>query len=158
MGRQLKDLGLSTTVELKVLDWNKKILYFTDVETSLDDVLVEAIQVAYTGFISPSGLPNFDSNALRFCYLTLANKKNEIYNRGMPMQLITENNLSILQLSPKLISIRNSFVELPQQGAFAAIPAGGAVMLFTFYYKRFNTHIHKVNGNGELLNDEDYDQ
>lgn len=154
MGRQLKDLGLSTTLELTLYNFNTKILKFSDIETSLDNVLVTGVMMYDINSLptkTPSGRPTIDTSIFLMAQLTLCNSKNEIYNKSLPLELFQRVDLNILHLQPKLINIRNSYIELGDTSLAAPLAAGGESFIVTFFYEKFNPNIHTVNGIGELI-------
>jgi hypothetical protein len=150
---QVKEINLSHTVELPILSNTSSKISFGDNETALDKVIIHGISIAGQNITrTPSGrlvLPSLDTNK---GYLTLSDPGRVEYNAQMPLELFTRYE-PVIWIKPKLVSIRNSFVDLPLVGSLV-IPAGppaGYGIVFTFYFDRYDENIHSINALGELV-------
>lgn len=103
----------------------------------LDDKLVTAIGMlpSYLGS-SPSGLTlMLDLNVAKG-YLTIQDAQRKELNKQLPLEMFLRGE-SIIHFTPRKISVRNSYVDLPLING-VAIPAGpppGLAIVFVFYYK-----------------------
>ena len=152
MNLQVKDVGLSQTVELLILSNTINQFQFSDNETNLDNVIVHAISTN-SGFLSksPSGRITLGTGDFVNGFLTLCDQNKKEIMKQFPLELFLRED-PVLHIKPKLISIRNSYVDLPLIGS-ATIPAvapAGYAMVFTFYYERFDDRKHSVNKLGEI--------
>ncbi len=151
---QVREIGRSYTVELPILSNTTSKFSFGDNETALDNVLVHALSMPTSLLIkAPSGrtLLNYAETAKG--YITLADADKKEYNRQIPLELLLRNDNPIIHIKPKLISIRNCFVDLPLIGA-VVIPAGppaGNSIVFVFFYEPYNPEIHRIDSWGELI-------
>ena len=152
MARQFKDLGLSKTVEVQILDNLKTIVRFDLNDAILDNLLVHGLAffIAAGPLLSPSKKPVVPLAHTNQAFLTLVNPNNKIFNASVPVELFIRDNSIITYIHPKLISLRNSYLELPQIGAYA-VPVGGASILVTFFYELFDPAKHKLSAEGELI-------
>lgn len=156
--KQIKELGLSQTIELAILSNTMSKFFFSDNETNLDNVIVSAISVASAAITKgTSGRAVMSTVETSKGYLTLADASKKEYNAQIPLELFLKAD-PIIYIKPKLVSIRNSYVDLPLINA-VAIPAGpppGFSIVFTFYYENFNPQKHVLNGLGEVVEELDY--
>lgn len=152
MARQFKALGLSRTVEVQIPDNLKTIVKFDLNDTILDNLLVHGLTFfIHAGpLLSPSNkpiLPLFHTNQ---AFLTLVNTNNKVFNTSLPIELLIRDNSIVTYIHPKLISLRSSYIELPQIAAYA-VPPGGVTMLVTFFYELVDPAKHKLSPEGELI-------
>ncbi len=151
MAFQIKDFGLSKTIEAQVLNNINTVIKFDINETNLDNMLVHAMAVMYDPVtVAPSKRPIINVSHLYSGFITLVNDNNIIFNQSLPMELFFRDPSGIIVIHPKLINIRNSFIELPQIANGPVLPAGGASIAITFFYKMLDKSIHKLSDIGEL--------
>lgn len=153
MGFQLQELRLSKTIELQVLDNINTKIKFDLNETKMDNVLVHGISFLFNPnplAVSPTNKPLFSFNDMLKGFLTLANNDNGIFNQSIPLELFYLDVSVFTLLHPKIVSIRNSFMEFPRI-ANAVVPAGGASVVCTLYYELFDPSKHQLNAMKELI-------
>ncbi len=163
MSRQIRPLTNSKNVELVIKNGLQQRFLFSDSVLLLDKVLINGIFISSLAERTPEYrlIPPF--NNVSAGYLTLKGYDNQNYNERMPLNaflyrsyglagLNYSNWIDILFIKPKLISIRNSFVEFPNIASWI-IPAEGFGLSFTIFYEIFNPAIHQLNNMGELIND-----
>ncbi len=155
MNMEFKGFGLSQTVEVNILNNTAQKYVFPDNQTSLDNSLIHGF-VLHTSNVGKSlkGKALLTDNEVRKGFLTMADISDRQYNAVLPFyQMLIMPGLII---KPRMFNIRSSFIELPLISAYGGIPAGGAVILITFFYKRYNPAKHTLNGLGELESETDY--
>jgi hypothetical protein len=128
----------------------------------LDKVLVHAIFIT----TDQSKSQNFGNvlpiAKIREGYISLAGYNNEFYNTRLPLSF-WESRTGYLEYSPtgrcntlffkpRLLSIRNSFIEFPSIASWV-LPDGGYTVPLTFFYEKYDTEKHELNSWGELIND-----
>jgi hypothetical protein len=149
---QVREIGRSYTVELPILSNTNSKFSFGDNETALDNVLVTGISVLPSLIgKSPAGRALLQNGDILKGFITLADKSKKEYNKSMPLELFLRTD-SIIHIKPKLISIRNCYVDLPLIGE-VVIPAGppaGLAIVFTIFFDPYDPKIHKINSIGEL--------
>lgn len=146
-----KGLGLSETVEVLILN-NTSIKYsFPDNQTNLDNALIHAVSI-HTDLLTHSlkGKPLLPTVEARKGFLTLSDNKNKDYNALLPLVAFLVNSMHIFYIKPRMFNIRNSFIELPQINTYGGIPAGGMIILITFFYNQFDPAKQVLNSIGEL--------
>lgn len=155
MAQQLRRLGYSKNIELPILQNTLTKLRFSDSVLLLDKVLVHGLAVIAYIEKSPDSRDILPYAEHLKCYLTLAGYKNEQYNNRYSLGIFMQGFFpNLLFFTPKLISIRNSFIEIPAISTFVIPPAGYA-MVFTVFYDLYDPKKHRVNNWGELLNDDE---
>jgi hypothetical protein len=152
---QVREIGRSYLVEMPILANTSNKFSFGDNETALDNVLLNAISILPSALTTaPSGRAMFPSVEISKGYITLADQAKKEYNKMLPMELFLRDE-SIIHIKPKLISIRNCYVELPLISGLA-IPAGppmGYSIVFNFFYEPYDSSRHRLNSVGELEED-----
>jgi hypothetical protein len=144
-------LGLSETIEVVILNTTSSRYKFIDLNNVLDDAIVHAITVHDDTMLkSPSFKTVLSFNQLTSSYLTLAGYKNQQFNTRLPFQLFITNDKKITYIKPKLLNLRNCYIEIANREALVIPPEGLAVVM-TFYYEHFNPQIHKLNEIDELI-------
>lgn len=152
MGFQIKDFGLSKTIEAQVLNSVTTVVKFDVNDTSLDNMLVHGISLFSAPVtIAPSRRPILDIEHIFKGFITLVNENNNVFNQSLPLETFYKDPSGIIIIHPKLISVRNTYIELPQIALAPALPAGGASLLFTFFYQILDRSVHKLNEMGELV-------
>lgn len=148
---QLRELGLSQTVEVLIDTTANTKFRFSDNLINLDNALVHAIALG-SGIIgkSVSTRTVLDFIYLNSTYLTLMGYQNEQFNYRLPLRFFFTNDNPILVIKPKLISFRNSYIEYPE-AATLVIPPGGYAVLFTVFYEKYDPVKHKLDKGGELI-------
>ena len=153
---QVREIGRSYTVELPIFSNTSTKFSFGDSETALDNVLITGLSVVPNLLtLAPSGRQIMQTVDIVKGYITLADKNKTEYNKQMPLELFMRND-AIIHIKPKLISIRNCYVDLPLISGIA-IPAGpppGLAIVFAFLYEPYDANKHRINAVGEL--EEDY--
>lgn len=152
--KQVREINLSYTLEAGIFNKANSKIEFGDNETALDNVLITGISVLTELAVkSPAGRAIFPVAELQKGFLTLADRNKAEYNRQLPMEIFVGSEV-IIHIKPKLVSIRNSFIELPQLSSLVtAVPAGdipGWSIVLTFYYDRYDPVKHKLSATGEL--------
>lgn len=143
---------MSETVEVFILNNTAQKYNFPDNQTNLDDSLVHGFTVHSSSIAkSLKGKDLLHNDEVRKGFLTLADIGNRQYNAVLPLNamLVTP----VLFIKPRMFNIRNSYIDLPQISSYVGLPAGGAVILITFFYNRYDPAKHILNGIGELESD-----
>lgn len=142
--RQLKEIGLSHTVELPILTNTQSKFSFGDNEVVLDDVVIHGISIPIDNItVAPSGRAILPIIELQKGFITLADAAKKEFNAQMPLEIFVRYE-PIIYFKPRRISVRNSYVDFPLINA-VAIPAGppaGYAVVFTFYYDRYDPEKH----------------
>lgn len=153
MAQQIRKLGFSKNIEASILVNTKIRFGFSDSVLLLDKVLIHGIMIATDTLKSPRYLDVLPVADTKKAYLTLAGYSNEQYNAKFPLITFMDGASSnIFFIKPKIISIRNSFIELPDAGSLV-IPASGYAITLAIFYDLYDEKIHKINSKGELIND-----
>ncbi len=134
---QVRQIGRSYTVELPILSNTNSKISFGDNETMLDNVLVTGISILgdYIG-ASLNGRSLMSNANVAKGYLTLSDGQKKEYNKQLPLELFYRND-SIIHIEPRVISIRNCYVDFPLINS-VVIPAGppaGLAVMFVFFYE-----------------------
>lgn len=149
---QVNELGLSRTIEAQIINNTSTIVKFDVNDNSLDNAIVHGIALMfYPVTKSPTNRINYLIGGLQAAYITLVNDKNFIFNKSLPLEFLLNNDDNIVQFHPKKISIRNSYIELPNIGTYAPNIVNTESIIFTFFYKIFDPSIHRLNDIGELI-------
>lgn len=151
---QLRELGLSQTVEILIETNTTTKFKFSDNLINLDNALVHAIALG-SGVIGKSVTNKtvLDFIYMNSTYLTLMGYKNEQFNYRLPLRFFFTNDNPVLFIKPKLISFRNSYIEFPD-AATLVIPPGGYAVVFTIFYEKFDPLRHQLDKGGELIEPE----
>ncbi len=150
---QLREFGLSQTIEVFVDTKNVTRFRFGDNLTNLDNALVHAISIGDSAISkTPTGKSVLSNASLYNSYITLMGSKNEQYNYLLPFILILRFTYCFLK--PKLINFRNSYVEIPDVDALVLPPENYGI-LFTVFYEKYDPAKHKLDSSGELIETED---
>jgi len=152
--KQLREFGLSQTIEL-FIDTNTITKFrFSDNLVNLDNALVTAIYVGDSGMLkSPSNKTVLDYGQMNSCYITLMGANGVEFNHRLPFEPFISSGVPYIFIKPKLISFRNSFVEFPDVASLV-IPAGGYSIVFTVFYELYDPMKHKFDKSGELIEPE----
>lgn len=152
--QQLREFGLSQTIEL-FIDTNTVTKFrFNDNLVNLDNALIHAIYIGDAAMgKSPTNKTVLNYAQLNNSFLTLMGINNIEFNHRLPFSVFINANIPALFVRPKLISFRNSFVDFPD-AAGLVIPAGGYSILFTVFYEKYDPSKHKLDIGGELIENE----
>jgi len=152
--QQLRELGLSQTIEI-FIDVNTVSKFrFSDSLINLDNIVVTAIGIGDFNIIkSPTNRTILNWDKLYSSYLTLMGYDSNLFNDKLPLYLFIRNDFDVLFLKPKKISFRNSYIEIPDVSALV-IPAGGYSVVFTVFYENYDPLKHKFDKSGELIEPE----
>lgn len=135
-------------MEIPVLNNSNTKFNFGDDETGLDNVWVTAVSLMPNIVaLAPSGRAVYPTAEAMKGYLTLCDKNKVELNKQLPLETFLRSD-SIIHIRPKLISLRNSYVDLPLVNAIV-IPAGppaGLSLLFTFFYLDTKPDRNYING------------
>ena len=121
-----------------------------DLTTSLTSEIPETVVPSLLS-LAPSGRPLLPATEIVKGYLTLVDKEKNEYNKDLPLELFLRND-AITHIKPKLISIRNCYVNLPLIGT-VVIPVGppaGYGLVFVFFYDPYDPNKHRINSIGEV--------
>lgn len=165
MSFQLRRFDYSKNVDILIDSQTKKKFTFSDSVLLLDKVLIHGFSYVnrltrVSDGVQETGLAIYLQT--KQIYLTLAGYKNEQYNSKFPFLFMHERignqfEKSIFFLptpvfiTPRLLSIRNSFIEIPSIAGWGAFPPGGYILTMTFFYEPFNEQTHQVDDWGLLV-------
>ncbi len=153
---QVREIGRSYTIELPILSNTNRKFSFGDNETGLDNVLVTGISIVPDFFyLSPNGRAIYPTQYTGQGMITLADANKKELNKQVPLEIFLRAD-SVIHIKPKIISIRNSYVDLPLIANVGPIPPAGYAIVFTFYFDDFNPLKHKVNALGDVEEIEEY--
>lgn len=147
------NVGQSETIECVINNITDSRYRFVDLNNVLDDAIIHAITVhSDTMNLSPRGKTLLYYGQMRSCFLTLAGYKNQQFNKQLPFTFFIQNDSPIIYIKPKMINLRNSYVEIADRSTLGIGPNGSAIV-FTFYYEKYDPQKHKLNDMDELIED-----
>jgi hypothetical protein len=156
MSRQIHLLGQSHNIEVNIQNNNQRVIQFTDSVIGMDNVLVNGIYIPTNILKTPSFASLLNINRISGGLITLAGYNNEMYNTRLPIRIMQKDlgagfyNFNVLFLQPKLISIRNSFIEFPDINNWNVADTPASICI-TFLYEKYDPKVHQLNSWGELI-------
>ena len=157
---QLRNVGHSKNIEVKILTNTKTRFGFSDNIILLDKAIVHGYSILMSNIKTPSFTDNVGLNILSQSFITLSGNNDEQFNIRMPLLPFFKriNTFSgvlyvfdkMLFIKPKMINWRNCFIDIPDIGS-TTIPSGGLAICLTIFYDPYNPDKHKLNGVGELI-------
>ncbi|MBC7535099.1 MAG: hypothetical protein H7258_05340 [Ferruginibacter sp.] len=154
MSFQVQKIRKSETVEVVVANINSRVYKFSDNETTLDKVVLQAIAINTEALgKSFSGRTIMSNAEMKKGYLTLATPDTKTPIKRIPLETFFNNQNFITYFEDVLIDLRKSTVDFPNSAALV-LPADGQgfSIPITIFYRDMKAN-EKIGDMGEVLSD-----
>lgn len=141
---QIKEINLSETIEVVILNKEARQYRFSDNETTLDKIVLHGISVHNDELVKTyTGKTVLAVAQMKKGYLTLSNEKNDQPIKRLPLQTFLSNTNFITFFKPRVIDIRKCFMDFPDSAALVMPVDGlGFSVPITIYYEKFDPAVH----------------